>query len=226
MTTVNTDNDLLAQLGLSPIQSDKRVNDASELGIDAFLKLMVTQLSNQDPFEPMDNTQFVSQMAQFASVTGLDKLNESFDSFSASMTSDQALQAGELIGHDVLVPAYQGYLAPGGAIWGQVELDQNAKVTLRVTDAVGQVVREVSLGQQQAGPVHFSWDGITSAGDYAPSGNYYIQVDASYNGKTEALQSYLFAPVESVVLGSSGQGLTLNLEGLGPVAFNQVKQIN
>ncbi|MES9844823.1 MAG: flagellar hook assembly protein FlgD [Candidatus Sedimenticola sp. PURPLELP] len=226
MAAVNTDNDFLKQLGLSPIQSDKKVNDASELGIDAFLKLMVTQLSNQDPFEPMDNTQFVSQMAQFASVTGLDKLNESFDSFSASMTSDQALQAGSLIGRDVLVPSDQGYLATGGAIRGQVELDQSAKVVLRVTDAVGQLVREVSLGQQQAGPVHFSWDGITNEGEYAPSGNYNIQVEARYSGQSVSLQSQLFAPVESVSLGSSGQGLTLNLEGLGPVAFNQVKQIN
>ncbi|MET0105118.1 MAG: flagellar hook assembly protein FlgD [Sedimenticola sp.] len=226
MTAVNADNDFLKQLGLTPLQTDTRVNDASELGIDAFLKLMVTQLSNQDPFEPMDNTQFVSQMAQFASVTGLDKLNESFDSFSASMTSDQALQAGSLIGREVLVPVDQGHLSAGGAIRGQVELGQSATVKVRVTDAVGQLVREISLGQQQAGPVHFSWDGITSDGEYAPVGNYRIQVEARRSGNAESLQTQIFAPVESVVLGSSGQGLTLNLEGLGPVAFNQVKQIN
>jgi len=227
MTSSIASNDqILASLGLTPLESKAAVNDPSELKMDDFLTLMVTELNYQDPFKPMDNSQLSAQMAQFASVSGLDQLNQSFAELSANVTSDQALQAGTLIGREVLVPTDLGYLTSGGAIKGQVELEQRADVVVRVTNAVGQLVRELPLGLQEAGALRFSWDGITDGGDYAPAGNYWIEVNARIDGQSEVLQPQIFAPVESVNTGADGQGLVLNLQGLGPVEFKQITQIN
>jgi flagellar basal-body rod modification protein FlgD len=226
MSTIGTQQELFSSLGLaSPQGQANGTNNANELGLNTFLKLMVTQLNNQDPFEPMDNGQFLGQIAQFASVTGIEQLNENFESLAGSITSGQALQAGSLVGHQVLVPIDTGYLMPGGSLSGQVRLDQSSpQVTLRITDQVGQLVREMPLGSAPAGDFRFSWDGMNDSGAYAAPGLYNIQVEAVQNDRVENMQTKLFANVESVNL-SGSNGLTLNLEGLGPVSFNNVQQI-
>jgi len=226
MNSISAQEDLFSSLGLASSDPQARgTNNANELGLNTFLKLMVTQLNNQDPFKPMENGDFLSQIAQFGSVTGLDKLNESFESLSANITSGQALQAGSLVGREVLAPVDTGYLGTGGSLSGQVSLGQSSSgVTVRVTDQVGQVVREMPLGPAAAGNLKFTWDGTDDAGEYADEGLYNIQVEANQNGQMFDLQTKLFSKVESVNL-SGSNGLTLNLEGLGPIAFNNVQQI-
>jgi flagellar basal-body rod modification protein FlgD len=226
MTTISTQDDLFASLGIAKQETNKGpVNDASDLGLNTFLKLMVTQLNNQDPFKPMENGDFLGQIAQFGSVTGLEKLNQNFESLAGSISSGQALQAGGLIGREVLVPTNAGYLVPGEGIRGQVEIGQSTPaVNVRITDIYGGLVKEIPLGPSPAGPVQFKWDGTTSTGDNAQPGIYSISVDAAYGEKQVAQQTQLFAKVESVNLGGS-DGVTLNLQGLGPVAFQNVKQV-
>ena len=226
MNTLSTQDDLFGSLGLAaPQTAATPQNDASDLGLNTFLKLMVTQLNNQDPFKPMENGDFLGQIAQFGSVTGLEKLNQNFESLAGSITSGQALQAGGLVGREVLVPIEAGYLVPGEAIRGQVQIDQSTpQVNVRITDAVGQLVREMPLGSAQPGGLGFSWDGLDDAGNYAPPGTYQVNVEAVYGGENVDLQTQLFARVESVNL-SDRNGLTLNLKGLGPIAFNNVKQV-
>ena len=88
MSGINTQEDFFANLGLSAPESQATAtNKAEELGLNTFLKLMVTQLNNQDPFKPMENGEFLGQIAQFGSVTGLEKLNQNFESLAASITS-------------------------------------------------------------------------------------------------------------------------------------------
>lgn len=226
MSTISSQDDLFASLGLAtPPDTRTPQNDASDLGLDTFLKLMVTQLNNQDPFKPMDNGDFLGQIAQFGSVTGLDKLNQNFESLAASITSGQALQAGGLVGREVLVPIEAGYLVPGEPIRGRVQLEQSTpQATVRVTDGVGQLVRELPLGSAPSGALNFTWDGLDDAGNFAPPGIYNIRVAAVHGDQTVDLQTQLFSRVESVNL-SDRNGLTLNLKGLGPVAFNNVKQV-
>jgi len=226
MSGINTQEDIFSSLGLSTQnQQTGPTNDASELGLGTFLKLMVTQLNNQDPFKPMENGDFLGQIAQFGSVTGLEKLNNSFETLSSSITSGQALQAGSLVGREILAPIDTGYLMPGGSVRGQVNLDQSSpQVTVRITDQAGQLVREMPMGTSPPGSLNFTWDGMDDFGSYAAPGHYNVQVEAVQNDRTVDLQTKIFSRVESVNL-SGSNGLTLNLEGLGPIAFNNVQQI-
>lgn len=226
MSTITSQDDLFASLGLAAQDTQSRgTNNANELGLNTFLKLMVTQLNNQDPFKPMENGEFLSQIAQFGSVTGLEQLNQNFEDLAGSITSNQALQAGSLVGRDILAPVETGYLMPGGSLRGQVELDQSSpEVTVRITDQVGQLVREMPMGSAPPGALEFNWDGMDDLGNYAPPGHYNIQVQAVQNDRVVDMQTKLFATVESVNL-NGRDGLTLNLEGLGPISFNNVQQI-
>ena len=226
MSTIGGQDQLFDSLGLSRDLGPARgTNDASELGLGTFLKLMVTQLNNQDPFKPMENSAFLGQIAQFGSVTGLDKLNRQIADLSTSLTSGQALQAGSLVGREVLVPVDSGSLSAGGSLRGRVELPESSSdVSVRFYDAYGQKVRELDMGAAQAGSLDFSWDGMDEGGNYLPSGRYRVEVAAIQGGQEVLMQPQLFAGVESVSL-SAGDGLTLNLTGLGPVAFNSVQQI-
>lgn len=226
MSNVTASNDIFSQLGLAQQQTTSTPeNDPSQLGLDTFLTLMVTQLNNQDPFKPMENGDFLAQIAQFGSVTGLDRLNQQMEDLSASLTSGQALQAGSLVGREVLVPLDVGYLGSGEALQGRAQLDQSSsEITLRVFDQTGQQIREMSLGSGEPGDIDFSWDGMQDDGTYAVPGQYQVQVSAKQGQSSVDLYTELKADVESVTM-SGTQGLTLNLAGLGPVSFNNVSQI-
>ncbi len=226
MSGIGAQQDVFSALGLARTEDRSTPkNDASELGLDTFLKLMITQLNNQDPFKPMENGEFLGQIAQFSSVTGLDKLNNQFESLSTSLTSGQALQAGAVVGRDVLVPVGTGFVTPGESVRGQVQLDESSsEVTVRVYDQVGQLVREMPMGSAQPGALKFTWDGMNDSGEFVPEGPYQVQVSSKQGESEVQLQTELFASVESVNM-SASNGLTLNLQGLGPVAFKDVKQI-
>jgi len=226
MNGINTQDDLFASLGLAKTDSQVgTTNNANDLGLNDFLKLMVTQLNHQDPFKPMENGDFLGQIAQFGSVTGIEQLNQNFESFAAEVTSGQALQAGSLVGREVLAPVDTAYLAPGGSVRGQVQLEQSSpQVTVRITDQVGQLVRELPMGSAAAGGLTFNWDGTDDLGNFVTPGHYRVQVEAIQGDRPVDLKTELFARVESVNL-SGRNGLTLNLEGLGPIDFNNVQKI-
>jgi flagellar basal-body rod modification protein FlgD len=125
------------------------------------------------------------------------------------------------------VPSDVGYYTTGNTLDGVVELDQSASdVTVRIYSTSGSLVRELSLGTQAGGQVAFSWDGIMDGGEYASSGQYYVTAEATMDGETVAPATLLEARVNSVNVGAAGQGLALNLEGLGTISFNDVAEIH
>lgn len=197
------------------------------LGQNDFLKLMTTQMTHQDPTKPMDNAQFLSQMAQFGTVSGIQDLQQSFKDFSASISSDQALQAASLVGRTVSIPANEALLSSGKAIQGTVNLPGSASgVTLKILDpATGEVIATKSLGGQSTGPVSFEWDGVKANGNPANPGVYKVQVEADLNGVNTALQPNINASVDSVSMANDSHGLQVNLTGLGAFNFNQITQI-
>ncbi|MFN3398037.1 MAG: flagellar hook assembly protein FlgD [Sulfurimicrobium sp.] len=191
---------------------------------DDFLKLLVTQMQNQDPMNPLDNAQVTSQMAQLSTVTGINQLNDTVNSLSSSLLASQSLQAANLVGHSVMAPGNALQLSNGVA-YGGVDLPQAAdKVVVTIKDAAGNVAHSADLGPQSAaGTVPFQWDGTTDSGAKAADGNYTFAIAATQGGNTIAATALSVAQVASVSLGA--QGAMLNVVGMGPVALSQVKQI-
>jgi flagellar basal-body rod modification protein FlgD len=190
---------------------------------DRFLKLLVTQLQNQDPLNPMDNAQVTSQMAQLSTVSGIDKLNATVQALSDSMTAAQSLQAASMIGHAALVPGTEIDLASGKSN-AAVELTQPAdKVTVTISDAKGNVVRTLQLGAQDAGVVGFKWDGMDDTGTAVADGSYKFSATAVLGGKSSSPTTLSYGLVYGVSLTSSGA--LLNMGTLGEVSMDQIRQI-
>jgi len=226
MNSINTDT--LQTLGLSTNRDNvNKTNEAEkELGQDQFLELMTAQIRNQDPFEPLENGEFLSQIAQFSTVSGIQELQDSFSSFAGSLSSNQALQASALVGRSVLVNSDASILKPAGKIEGAIGLPStSSEVSVEFYNAAGEIVKKLPLGPQNQGIVQFSWDGFGDNGAPAPAGIYKIVANGSIDGETVGLGTLVKDNVESVILGRPGEGTTLNLSSLGPTDFNRVEEI-
>lgn len=207
------------------VQDLKAEGSRKEMGQEQFLELMTAQLQNQDPFKPMESGDFLSQIAQFSTVEGIGDLNDSFSGLSQSLVSNQALQATNLVGRQVLAPTGVAALSQGGNIRGNVELPAaSGEVVVNVYDQAGVVVRRLELGSQAAGPVAFQWDGLKNDGQFASPGSYFISAEASIDGQFESVETLLASEVRSVTLSNSG-GLLLDLDGIGSLDFSEVRQI-
>jgi len=183
-----------------------------ELGQEQFLKLMIAQFQNQDPFEPMENGEFLGQLAQFSTVSGINELKDAFGSLSGAMQSSQALQASGLVGSRVLAEGEQGVLPMEGVgVEGAVNLQGSANdVVVDVLDANGNRVRRMHLGQQPEGMARFHWDGMTDEGEQAEPGAYQFEAAVIRGDSSEAGQMLINQHVDSVTLDRSGKGVTLN----------------
>ncbi len=192
-----------------------------------FLTLLVTQLQNQDPLNPMDNAAITSQMAQLSTVTGIQQLNQTLSDMSAS----QAYQTAGLIGHTAVAPgsliglaadtnAVSGFSGVGGFQLPTAADD----VTVTVVDATtGTTVKTIDMGSQKAGVGLFAWDGTTDAGGVATAGAYKFVVNATAAGSSVAGVSLTAGNVNSVLL--NGATPTLNISGLGNVPVSSVLEV-
>lgn len=190
---------------------------------DRFMTLLVTQMKNQDPLNPLDNAQVTSQLAQLSTVTGIDKLNTTLEALKGSFQAGQSLQAAGMIGHGVLVPGSAATLSNGAAALG-VELSEPAdQVTVTIRDSVGNAIRKIDLGAQDSGTVPLAWDGKTDAGAAAADGKYSFEVSAMLGGRKSAANTLAFGEVSSVSTGA--QGVKLNVHGVGAMNLSDVRQI-
>ncbi len=212
-------NELLA--AMNPKASAASETDAAQ---DRFMTLLVTQMKNQDPLNPLDNAQVTSQLAQLSTVTGIDKLNNTMQAMMASTQAAQSLQAANMIGHGVLVPGTSLALSGGKAVFGAELSGPSDSVQVTITDGAGNPVRVLDLGAHAEGAVALTWDGKTAAGTTAPDGSYQVQVSATRGGQIVPATALGFGEVISVSTG--GGGAKLNLSGrTGPVSMNDVRQI-
>ena len=220
MTTVSTNNDSAAALGLNVPRSDR----STSLGQADFLRLMTEQLKNQDPLKPLDNAQFLGQLAQFSTVQGIDKMQSAMDAVASVMESDQTLRAAALVGHDALVEASTLDLPAGAALDGEVVATTAGPITFDIVDASGAHVRTLTVDAPAAGDVPFHWDGKNDAGQAIPAGRYTIKASAVSGKQTEALDVNVAAHVDSVSIGADG--LVLNLAGLGSHPLSSIRRIS
>ena len=208
---------------IAPVPEQRQTD---ELGQADFLQLMTTQFQNQDPFEPLDNGDFLGQLAQFSTVNGISSLNDSFAGLSESMQGEQVLQAANLVGHKVLAENDVAFLGQEGSLAGAVDLRSSvSSVEVEITDATGQLIRKLELGQQPPGMARFEWDGVADDGERAPEGHYLVTVRTLSGTQIESAETLLESDIESVTLGQFGQGMTLNIPGGTTMSLSQVRRI-
>lgn len=196
------------------------------LGQEEFLDLMVAQLQNQDPFNPMESGDFLGQIAQFSTVSGISGLQTSFNAVASSLQSSQALQASTMVGRSVVLPGNTISLEQGEPTPIAANLEQAvADVRLTVVDDNGQIVARQSLGPREAGRFSASWNGLTADGQQAPDGNYQVSLTAVAGSTEVALQPEIVARVDSVSLPRDGQEPVLNVANRGAVAISDVLEI-
>jgi len=220
MTSINPD--VYTSAGQTP-----PVKKSDNLGQADFLKLMTEQLKHQDPLKPMENSEFLGQLAQFSTVQGINGLQETVKGMSAAMMGDQVLRGAALVGHDVLVPSEKVVLDDAGnTITGAVAATGPGIVNFDIKDSHGQVVKTISIKAEAAGEVAFDWDGTDANGKRLAGGSYSISASQTNldDGKKVTLSTYVNAAVESVSIGSDG--LYLNLKGLGTAPIGYVLRVS
>ncbi|MBK0015095.1 MULTISPECIES: flagellar hook assembly protein FlgD [Kosakonia] len=198
-------------------------NSASDLQ-GSFLTLLVAQLKNQDPTNPLQNNELTTQLAQISTVSGIEKLNTTLGSISGQLDNNQSLQASTLIGHGVMIPGQTVLVGKGTSTPFGVELTQTAdKVTAIVSDKSGTPVRTIELGGLKAGVHTFSWDGKMTDGSVAPDNSYTVSIAASSGTTQLVAQPLQFALVQGVTRGDKGS--TLDLGTYGSTTLDEVRQI-
>lgn len=212
--------------GLSARQSDELRN--------SFMTLLVTQLQNQDPLNPMENAEMTSQLAQINTVSGIEELNSTLEGITSQMDANQALQASGLIGKGIMVPGKdvlleqdnEGklYTTPFG-----IELAEPAKsVKATIVGEGGQVIKTYDdLGPLDAGVHSFDWPGLSDQGAAAASGRYSIQLEAAdAEGERVESTALQYAVVNRVTPNDGSGSVRLDLGAIyGQISLNDVKQI-
>ncbi len=227
---------ILANSSTSTAASAASATSASSAGssqnlAQTFLQLLVAQMNNQDPLNPVDNSQLTTQMAQISTVTGINNLNTSVTNLMTQLQQSASIQSAQLTGHSVMVAgsalalntnagAGSGVSAAGGYNLGGAA----SNVTVTVTDAAGATVRTLQLGAQSPGFQDFTWDGQTDQGTTATAGSYQFKVTATSSAGAVTASPYNMMTVVGAVPQADGS-TQLMLGNGSQVAYGAVKQI-
>ena len=190
---------------------------------DNFLTMLTAQLQNQDPLNPMDNSQMTSQLAQISMLEGIQGLNETLTSLLSSYNTSQALQAAGAIGSQVLVQGSGLTLANGIGQGGVTLSGPASSVVVTIKDATGKVVQTKELGAQSAGTVAFAWDGKNAGNQQLSDGNYTFSVAATNSSGANVTATPIQVGTVSAVV-KSGSSFVLELNSGDTVAFDDVLQ--
>lgn len=198
----------------------------TELGQEAFLELMITQIRNQDPFEPMENGEFIGQLAQFSTVSGIGDMSQSLEKLADSLYAGQALQAATVVGRDVLADGEVARLSADKPLLAGIELPApSGSAFARIFDQAGQLVAEVPLGPLGSGLSTFEWDGTLEDGSTAAPGLYRVTGGTRNGDEEAALPTYVGMKVASVSLAPDGSGTQITADNGEKIRFSQIKSI-
>lgn len=220
MTTVSDASTVSSLFGAGAASATKSSAEETQ---DRFLSLLVAQMKNQDPLNPLDNAEVTSQMAQLSTVEGIESMNSTLAALAASMGTNQMAQAANLIGRSVLVPGDSIGPAPENAVVG-FDLDSAADVVrLTIENEAGATVRTIDLGERAAGVHLIAWDGLADDGGAVPAGSYSFKIGASRAGEAVTSESLFLDLVRSVT--QDGTGVQLNLAGNTSAGYADIRQI-
>ena len=184
-----------------------------------FLELLVAQISNQNPLQPMDGTEYVSQLAEFSSVESLQSIKQNTSQGLDQLSSMVVLEATNMVGKSVDVQANSIALEQDGAISGLVNLDTPAdSVTVQLYNSEGALVKEQELPYSGIGSLRFKFDD-QDAGAYA------VRAYATKDKIPHQLNTWLSGEVERVSVGNSTDDILLQVDGLGNFAFKEINQV-
>lgn len=197
-------------------------NDAMDK--NAFLKLLVTQLQNQDPLQPADNTAFVAQLAQFSSLEGINNLNTSMENISKSVTGMQDISSAGLVGRFARTDGSTFELINGVESEFGFGLDSGASsVKVSISDSKGKVIRNIDMGSLSSGDHRISWDGTDDNGIQLGGGAYTFKITAvDKANKTVPSAPYTTGLITSIGYGADAS--TLKVNGM-PVSKNDIREI-
>lgn len=191
---------------------------AGSMDQNDFLRLMTTQLTSQDPFNPLDNTQMVAQMAQFSQVAGIAEINQSLKALVDRTAPGRLTEAASWIGRSVLVEAEVVSPLADGTYAGEIALPKDAdEVSLTLIDAKGAVVHRQDFGSRAAGALPFMWDGRDPSGDPASDGPLKMVVTASAGGEAVPTSAASWTGVSAIQSPASGEASRL-VTGLGLIS--------
>ena len=224
MSTIDSNqslNAILDKLGVNK-QDETTTKRRDQLGQADFLKLMTTQLQNQDPFKPMDNADFIAQMAQFSTVTGITDMGETLKGMSDQLQEFRIATASNLLGHSVLVPGNMARPDENGEIHGVVDLPSSASTSnIRFTNEQGEILHQVDMGAQPRGLVGFSWLDIPS--EILESGDAIrVEAYADTGNGLEAVSPSVFADVLAATTGNGRDGVQLDVRDYGTISAAEV----
>ncbi|GLQ47358.1 basal-body rod modification protein FlgD [Dyella lipolytica] len=226
MSAINTNSFSATGLSLTGSTVTSTPTGSSMTQAD-FLQLMTTQLKSQDPTQPMDNSQFASELAQFSQLSTQQDIDTNLQNLSSNLSSgmqtSQVLNSANLVGRQVLVPA-SALDYSGSAVGGGVNVSTAGDVVVTIKDSNGNEIKTMDLGAQPAGLAQFSWDGTNNNGQKVSSGTY--SISANNGGNSAALSTYAAGEVTGVGYGGSTTGTYLQVAGIGGVPLTQVAQIN
>lgn len=210
-------------------KEEVKVSDGNQgmLTQEDFFALLTQELAHQDPTNPTDNNEMISQMTAFSTTDGVSQLNDQFTNFATSMSSSQALQASSLVGRSVLVDENVFGMSSGDEVKGKLVTDEPASnVNIYVENAAGEIIQTVPVGDVKAGEFGFTWNGMTSAGEPAAEGAYRFRIAGLVGGQASELQAMTYRKVDSVTLAGAGGNILLNLNGGSSMALADVVEVS
>jgi len=214
-------NKILNKLGIKSQDDSAKSGNKSKLGQEDFLKLMTTQLQNQDPFAPMDNGDFIAQMAQFSTVTGITEINNNLSSLGSKLEPNRVATAAQFLGHSVLVPGQIVTPDDNGEIHGVVDLPAFSNdVGLTFTNSSGEIIHSLNLGSAEKGLVGFSWTDIP---EQIVKNKTRLNIQA-YAGNGEASDGLTTAVYNKVVAASApknSEDVILELKDYGEISASE-----
>lgn len=220
MSTVQDTSNVTSLFGAAAGKTGKSA--VEETG-DRFLALLVAQMKNQDPLNPLDNAQVTSQMAQLSTVQGIENMNKSLEALIASLGTNQMAQAANLIGRGVLVPGDSLRPVELQDIVG-FDLSRPAdNVKVDIFNAAGSLVRSLDLGPRESGINAIAWDGLNADGVAVPDGDYRFRINAVQGGQLVPATALHLGVVNSV--SQNSEGVVLNLAGNAQASYADVRQI-
>ena len=207
-------------------EASREIKRTSTLGQAEFLKLMTTQLQHQDPLKPMENGEFLGQMAQFSTVTGITEMSTALSKITEGFDTQRKMQTIGLIGKDVLVNDTNAELTEDKGLRGVVDLKTASnQVQIQISNGAGDVVHIVDMGRKFSGQHTFHWDGVLDSGEKAELENYAISAVALNNSGTVSPNVKVFGQVSGVRFVKDSSEVMVELAGRGEIGLGDIERV-